>query len=69
MPVYLVKTPLGDRLVKATNKSVAINHVIRDTIDAESLTTDDLVVHIADGLSVETAAPEKTTTEKDKAND
>lgn len=55
MPVYYIKTPSGEHLIDATNKHTAINHVVRDTITAESITASDLVLLMQKGLTVETA--------------
>ncbi len=41
--IYLVKSPTGDRLVKATNRSVAINHVVQDTVTAKAVNPSELV--------------------------
>lgn len=60
MPVYKVKSPAGERLVKAGTKSTAINHVIREQITAEPLTADEVADAAAAGVKIEVAAaPEK----------
>lgn len=55
MPVYLVKGPAGDRLVEAEQKTTAINHVIRDSVTAEPVSASELLVHMNNGMKVETA--------------
>lgn len=65
MPVYLVKSPTGDRLVEAAQKSTAINHVIRNTITAEPVSASELVKLMADNMKVEQATVEKTVDSKD----
>jgi len=61
MPVYLVKSPIGDRLVDAPAKATAINHVARRLVFAEAVTTSELVKLMQSGMPVEvveTAAKE-----------
>lgn len=58
MPVYHVKTPSGEHLVDATNKAAAVNHVIRNTVTAESVTASEMVKHMQAGLTVQTAGQE-----------
>lgn len=55
MPVYLVKSPTGDRLVEAGQKATAVNHVIRDMVLAAPVSASELVKLLASGLKVETA--------------
>ncbi len=56
MPIYLVKTAQGNRLVDAKHKAQAINHVVKDTITAEPITASDMVTQMDAGLKVEKAA-------------
>jgi hypothetical protein len=56
MPIYLVKTAQGNRLVNAKHKAQAINHVVKDTITAEPITASDTVKQMGLGLKVEEAA-------------
>jgi len=56
MPVYKVKTPAGETLVKAVNKSAAINHVIRNMVTAENMTADDVAEAASLGLKIEIAS-------------
>lgn len=58
MPVYKVKSPNGERLVKAGTKSTAINHVIRDQVTAEPLTADEVADAAAAGVKIEVAVQE-----------
>lgn len=58
MPIYLVKTPNGDKLVDAKTKAQAINHVIRSTITAEVVTASEAVALVQSGVVVEKPAAE-----------
>jgi hypothetical protein len=71
MPIYLVKTNDKVRLVQADLKSVAINHVIRSTVTAETLTAEELLEFIKDGVTVEQAVARgaEPQTQEDKPND
>lgn len=55
MPIYLVKTPQGDRLVDAPTKAQAINHVTRTIVTADALTATQAVLAMQQGLTVEKA--------------
>lgn len=60
MPIYLVSIKTGrhaaeTRIVEAVNKYTAINHVIKDTIDAKTLTASEMLEHIDKGVKVEKA--------------
>lgn len=56
MPIYLVNTPQGNKLVDAPTKAQAINHVTRSTITAEALTASEAVKHMQSGIVVEKAS-------------
>lgn len=58
MPIYLVTGPAKNdrRLVDATTKSVAINHVTRNTVTAHAVTASELVKLLAEELKVEAAS-------------
>lgn len=56
MPIYLVTTPQGEKLVEAHTKAQAINHVTRTTITAKTLTASEAVTLMKNGTTVETAA-------------
>lgn len=57
--LYHVKTPTGEHIVEASSKSVAINHVVRETITANNLTASDLVyLQRTKNLQIETANAE-----------
>lgn len=58
MPIYLVITPAGERLVDAPTKSSAINHVIRPGVTAQALSVDDFYKKIKGGAVVETVSEE-----------
>lgn len=58
--VYLVKTPAGDRLVKAGSKTVAINHAVKSLVTAKSVTASELVELMASGLTIEEAGKVET---------
>jgi len=61
MPIYLVKSPSGDKLVEAPTKAGAINHVVRNTVTAEALNPSKLVEAMQDkGMKVEKVAAETT---------
>lgn len=51
--IYLVTLPTGTRLVEASNKSQAVNHVAKNTITAEVASQSALVKMIRDGVEVE----------------
>jgi len=53
MPIYLVKTPNGQKMVNAPTKARAINHVIKNTITAEALSAETVVARMEDGEAVE----------------
>lgn len=65
--VYLVKTPAGDRLVKAGSKTVAINHAVKSLVTAKSVTASELVELMASGLTIEEAG-KGTSTEAETAS-
>ena len=74
--IYLVETPTGRRLVRAINKSAAINYTIRATVQAKPLTAAEVVDLIAGGLKVEEVltqpaapetAPQATESQKEAA--
>lgn len=55
MPVYNVTTPTGEHIVDATNQSVALNHVVRNTIAVKNMTASELAKAIKDGREIEYA--------------
>ncbi len=55
--IYLVKTPAGEQLVRAFNKTVAINHVVDNTITAEVASQDDLIRLVSAGVKVQDSKP------------
>ena len=59
--VYLVKTPAGDRLVKAGSKTVAVNHAVKSMVSAKSVTASELVELMASGLTIEEAGKNAST--------
>ncbi len=59
MPVYHVKTPTSEHLVKAEYKGQAVSHVVKATVQAESINTDRMVELLTKGLQIEEAAPSK----------
>ena len=68
MPIYLV-TIQGEqpktKLVDASTKAAAINHVIRDHVSAAPLSAREVVAHMTAGLKVETV----TTQPKENTNE
>jgi hypothetical protein len=60
MPVYHVKTPTSEHIVEATNQSVALNHVVRNTITVKNMTATDLAAAIKAGKEIESAGAETT---------
>jgi len=60
--VYHVQTPNGDRLIKASSKSVAVNHVVKNTITAKSVTASEMADLIDKGLKIEDAGKETSNT-------
>lgn len=57
--VYLVTTPTGKRLVKATNRHVAINFAVKSEVTAKSITASEMVELIQAGMTVEDASPKE----------
>lgn len=55
--VYLVKSQTGQRLVKATNRHVAINFAVKSEVTAKSVTASELVELMQSGLKIEDASP------------
>lgn len=53
--IYLVKTPNGEHLVEAANKSQAINHCVSADYSAEPISASDLHAHLQAGATVEKA--------------
>ncbi len=53
--IYHVKTPAGDRLIKAGSKSVAINHAVKSLVEAKSVTATEMADLMASGLVIEEA--------------
>ena len=53
--IYHVKTPAGDRLIKAGSKSVAINHAVKSLVEAKSDTATEMADLMASGLVIEEA--------------
>lgn len=64
--IYLVKTPSGDRLIKAGSKSVAVNHAVKSMIEARSVTASELVELMDKGLTVEEAGKKAASTSVEK---
>lgn len=58
MPIYHVKTPNSEHVVKASTQAAAINHVVRETITAKNLTATDLAYLLEKGFKLETANAE-----------
>ena len=58
--VYLVTTQTGQRLVKATNRHVAINFAVKQEVTAKSVTASDLVDFLNSGMKIEDASPKPT---------
>ena len=69
MPLYLVETPQTRRLIRATNRAVAVNHVVKDEIKAESITPDQLCDLLEQGLIVEKAGIATNEVEKEEAKE
>ena len=59
--IYLVTTPSEQRLVKAEQKTSAINHVIRGTIKARPLTAEEVVDFMQKEFEVEDATTKAPT--------
>lgn len=60
--IYLVETEKGKRLVQAGSKTVAINHVVKSTVNARAVTASELVELMDEGITVEHAGqPEAPT--------
>lgn len=55
MPIYLVTSPQGKKLVDAPNRAQAINHVSRNSITAENIKASQIVELMQSGLPVEKA--------------
>lgn len=55
--VYLVKTQTGQRLVKATNRHVAINFAVKSEVTAKSVTASELVELLQSNMKIEDASP------------
>ena len=55
MPVYLVTSPQGNKLIEANTKAQAINHVTRTTIAAEVVSATAVVKLMQEGVKVERA--------------
>ena len=56
MPIYAVKSKTGGktRIIEATNRNVAINHVVKGEYEAELLSASDIVARMGDeGFAVE----------------
>jgi len=64
MPIYLVITPDDEAMVNAPNKSSAINHVIKNTISANVLSPESIIVRMEDGQQVQKATSSKETAVK-----
>jgi hypothetical protein len=58
--VYLVNTQTGQKLVKATNRHVAINFAVKKEVTAKSVTASELVELMQAGLQIEDATPKRT---------
>ena len=57
MPVYLVKTPTGKRVVQADTQKSAINHVMKSEVEIEPLSAVQLADLMAEGdLKIEKVA-------------
>ena len=55
MPIYLVKSHQDDKIVDASSKSQAINHVVKNEYTAAVVTASDVVKLMQDGVVVEKA--------------
>lgn len=53
--IYLVKTGSGARLIRASSRIAARNHVARESITSEVASQDQIVDMIEAGIKVETA--------------
>jgi hypothetical protein len=51
--IYLVETPVGVRLVKASARSQALSHVAQSQFHVRVASQDDLVQALTDGVRVE----------------
>jgi hypothetical protein len=57
--IYAVTNGAGDvRLVRASNRAQAVNHVARATFSAEVATQDALILAVSQGVKVEDATSE-----------
>lgn len=57
MPIYHVKTPTGERLIKAKNQYEAHNFVARGLITVTNLSAEDAAEKAFGGMKLETAVP------------
>lgn len=55
--VYLVNPQRVRRLIKATNRAVAINFAVKSEVAAKSVTASELVELLQSGLTIEDASP------------
>lgn len=55
MAIYLVNAGKGERLIEAKTRTVAINHVMTDEIEARPVSASELVQLMNKGIKVEDA--------------
>jgi hypothetical protein len=54
--IHLVKTPTGNRLVRAATKNAAIRHVAAGLIECSVASQDDLVAQLGADVQIEDAS-------------
>ena len=70
MPIYLVKSPDGQKLIDASTKSVAINHAIKHSVTAETVSASELVQLMqGQGMTVENSGQSDTVKNETPAGD
>lgn len=57
MRIYLIASNRGVRLVRANHRSQALSFVASQELTVRVASQEDLVKHLADGMSIETVAP------------
>ncbi len=58
--VYHIKTPSGERLIKASTRNVAINFAVKSSVTAKSVTASEMVALMDTGHQLENAEPKST---------
>lgn len=51
--IYLVKVGDTKKLVRASSRAVAVNHVVKETVEVKALTADELLAFVERGVKVE----------------